>query len=377
MERNLNEFRALFPITKESIYFNHASTGPMSMPARRAIEECIKVYQSQAEFDFDRYFGRLKEARSRIAKLINATPDEITFTHSTSEGVYIALINLPLKDGDKILVMKEVFPTVQYIVDYNLPGLEKKYVEFGGRDPIEVVKRNFDKKVRAVVIDWVQFFTGEVIDLNRLSKFLKEKGIYLVVDGIQGISAIEFNCLQTEVDFFACGAAKWLFGPSGAGFLYVNKKNFKFLRKLHTGWLGADWHCWENFDFKQQKPLFTNARMFEQGTRNIIGISAFSENVKILLQFGLKNVRKQISTVKEKLKVCAKELGFEILTPEIGLQSGIITVRPRKNTHGYYDRLTKRRVIVSLRNNALRFSPHFYNTLEEVAEIRRIMQVTP
>ncbi len=367
MTIDLHKVRSLFPITKESIFFNHAATGPMSLPARKAIEECIKVYSRQAEFRFDEYFGRLNTARTLVARLIGADPEEITFTHNTSEGLYVTLINLPLHEGDKILVMDEVFPTVRYIVDYNLPHVEKKYIPFLGRDAIEVVKSNLDESVKVVVVDFVQFLSGEMIDLKSLGMFLKEKEIYLVVDGIQAIGAVDFSVQETEVDFLACGGAKWLFGPSGTGFLYINKKNFGDLKKLHTGWLGADWRSFENFD--SYPPLFEDARKFEQGTRNVIGISAFCENIKILLEYGIEQIQGQILGLKNLMRQKFVELNYGIITPGQGPQSGILTVSPTKDPKSIFGRLAENRVVISFRNNCLRFSPHFYNTKEEVEKI--------
>ena len=368
----MEKFRSLFPITKDFVYFNHASTGPMSLSAKKVIETCMDTYLGRAEFDFDEYFSNLNEARTKVAQLIGADPGEITFVQNTSQGLYIALINLPLELGDKILVMDEVFPAARYVVDYNLGYLDKKYVSFCGKDPVEAVKSHLDKNVKAVVIDYVQFLTGEMIDLKQLSAFLKQKGIYLVVDAIQAIGAIDFNVRDVEVDFLACGAAKWLFGPSGTGFLYINKKNFKSLKKLQTGWLGADWKSFEHLE--PEIPLFDDARMFEQGTRNIIGIRAFSENIKILLEYGLENVERNILALKRALKQGFQELNYEIVTPEQGPQSGIITVKPNKDPKSIFNLLKENRIIISLRNNCLRFSPHFYNTYDEVEKIFDILE---
>ncbi len=370
--QDLTPIRELFPITKELVYFNHAATGPLSLPARRAIEECTDVYTRQAEFTIDAYLRRLNAARINVAKLIGAEPEEITFTHNTSEGLYIALINVPLKAGDKILVMDEVFPAARYVVDYNMPHIEKQYIPFSGRDPIEVVKANLDKKIKVVLVDFVQFFNGEAIDVKRLGSFLKENNIYLIVDGIQAIGALNFNVQDSDIDFLACGAAKWLFGPSGAGFLYVNKHRFNDIKRLHTGWLGANWTSFERFDALPY--LFNDARMFEQGTRNIIGISAFSENIKLLLEYKLENVVQQIGRLRTELRKIFKELDYEIITPMNALQSGIITVRPQDDPKQLFDRLTHKKIAISFRNNCLRFSPHFYNTLEEVEHIFRILK---
>jgi cysteine desulfurase/selenocysteine lyase len=362
--------RNLFPIAEKVVYFNHASTGPMSIPARKAIEECMNIYSSRAEFDLDAYYERINQARRTVARLIGADSNEITFTHNTSEGIYIALINLSLQPGDKLLIMDEVFPAVRYVVDHNLPQFVKQYVSFSKRDPVEVIKKNLDKNVRAVVVDHVQYLSGEMIDLKSLSDYLRNKDIYLVVDGIQAVGALDFNVREIEVDFLACGAAKWLFGPSGAGFLFVNRKNFDSLKKFHTGWLGADWGDFQDCELRPS--LYNDARMFEQGTRNLIGISAFSENVKILLEFGMKHVEKQIMALKHALKNKFKALKYEIVTPENTHQSGIISVKP-ENARFIFNRLKENKVVISLRSNCLRFSPHFYNTTEEVEKISSIL----
>jgi selenocysteine lyase/cysteine desulfurase len=344
----------------------------MSVPAREAIEKCLDIYSQQAEFEIDKYNEQIKRTRCLIARLIGAEPEEITLTHNTSEGIYISLINLPLKEGDKILVMDEVFPAVRYVVNHNVPHLEKEFISFSRKNPIEAVQNNLDKNVRAVVVDLAQYLSGEMIDLSKLGNFLKKNGIYLIVDGIQAIGAIDFNVRKTEVDFLSCGAAKWLFGPSGAGFLFVNKKNFDKLKRFHTGWLGAEWGNFE--DCRIQPPLFDDARMFEQGTRNIIGISAFSENIKILLEYGLKNVQENIQLLKAELRRRFEELNYEILTPDNLPQSGIITVRPQEDVKSVHNLLRENNVVVSLRSNYLRVSPHFYNTQEEVSKIFEILK---
>ena len=364
---DLSYFRSLFPITKDRAYFNHAGTGPMSVPAQRAVEQCIETYSRQAEFHIDDYFALVQKARTTVARFLNAEPQEIAFTHNTSEGVYITLINLGLQPGDRILVMNEVFPAVRYVVDHNFPRVEKKYVDFSGMDPVEVVQANLEKRPKALVIDYVQFLSGETIDLERLARITKECGIFLVVDGIQGIGALDYDARKMDVDFLACGAAKWLFGPSGAGFLYINERNFDRIQTQHTGWLGADWQCFE--DITAHLPLYGDARKYEMGTRNILGIHALAANVDVLLQYGMRRVQERILRLKSRLRCLLENLGFDILTPGRGVQSGIISARCGDDMKNLYEHLTASNITVSLRNGYLRFSPHFYNTEEEVDQI--------
>lgn len=361
------EFRRFFPITEKSVYFNHAGTGPLSVPAQQAIERCLSTYSSQAEFDTERYFSMVSEARATVARFISAKPEEIAFTHNTSEGIYIALCNLPLQENDTILVMDEVFPAIRYVVDNNLPHIRKTYVSFARQDPIAVLDANLNRNVKAVVVDYVQFLSGETIDLQSLSEFTSDHGLYLVVDGIQGIGALEYGATGNSVDFLACGCGKWLFGPSGAGFLYMNSRNFDRLRCQHTGWLGAGWTGFE--DITKNPPLYDDARKYEMGTRNILGIQALKANIDMLLQYGMQNVEARILKLKEDLRGPLEASGFEILTPRSGKQSGILSVSSGTGVADLYTYLKDAQIVVSLRNHYLRFSPHFYNNEDEIKQI--------
>ena len=363
--------RQLFPIAERSIYFNHAGTGPLSVPARRVIEQCLEVYTTQAEFKTDAYFEHVDACRNVVAHFIDATPGEIVFTHNTSQGIYIALTNIPFAAGDKLLVMDEVFPAVRYIVEHNLPQVEKIFVRFAGRDPVELLEPFMRSGVKAVVLDWVQYLSGEMVDLERVSGFLKDRGVYLVVDGIQAVGAVPFSARLCDVEGLACGAAKWLFGPSGAGFLYVNKRTFPALNRVHVGWLGAQWQ--DFYDCANRPRLYDDARMFELGTRNIIGNSALAEHMRMLQHFGKDHVYGHIRDLKSRLRDGLESMGFEIITPAYGDQSGIVTARPSKGAAALYERLFTNDIIISLRSNSLRFSPHFYNTPEEVEAILNIL----
>jgi cysteine desulfurase/selenocysteine lyase len=268
--------------------------------------------------------------------------------------------------------MDEVFPAVRYVVDHNLPHIKKKYVSFAGKDPVAVLNASLERGIKAVVVDYVQFLSGETIDLKQLAAYTRGKGVYLVVDGIQGIGALDFDVAESGVDFLACGSAKWLFGPSGTGFLYVNRRNFGKLCSRHTGWLGAGWTGFE--DTTRNPPLHSDARKYEMGTRNIIGIQALSANINILLEYGMENVESRVLRLKSSLRSYFEGSKFRILTPRSVKQSGILSVCPRTGVEELYRNMREAGIVVSLRNHCLRFSPHFYNSEEEVAQIIDVIE---
>ena len=93
----------------------------------------------------------------------------------------------------------------------------------------------------------------------------------------------------------------------------------------------------------------------------------------LLSAFGIDRVHEHIGTLKSQLRDGFARLGFEIITPVQGRQSGIITIRPRDHAAVLYEQLTDSNIVISLRSGCLRFSPHFYNTQEEVATILDVL----
>ena len=363
--------RNLFKITKNLIYLNHASTGIMPEPAVKKMVSVINDFQLQGDPGIEYQNKILNACRERIAALLNGKPENVAFTSNTSQAIYIALVNIPFKTGDEIIVMEECFPAAKYIAEYNIPKITVKYLSFSEKNPVEVVANAINKKTRAVIVDYVQYFTGEKLPLRELSDYLRKKGIFFIVDGIQALGSIDIDVVSEKVDIFACGGSKWLNGPHGIGFFYISPYIFERMKKVHTGWLGAPW---KNFnDFSILPEPFRDGRRFELGTRNIIGIAGLSESIKLILDYGPKNIEGKIGRLNTILLNGLKEKKYQILTPEDRI-AGIVTARPKNSTaENVYNRLKENKIIISLRNNALRFSPHFYNTEEEIDFVLKVI----
>ena len=361
----------MFLLKDNLIYLNHASTGIIPKDAIRRMNDVINDFAKQGDPGKEYQDEILIGARKRIAQLINGKPENITFTMNTSHAIYIALLNIPLIEGDEVVVMNECFPAAKYIAKYNLPGINVKYVNFAEKDPVEVIKKNHNSRLKVVIVDHVQYFTGEKLPLLKLSNFLKEKGIFLIVDGIQAVGCINVDVKREGIDILACGGSKWLNGPQGTGFLYTSPEAFRRLKKIHTGWLGAPWKDYISFDILPEP--FEDARRFELGTRNIIGIVGLSESISILLEYGLEKIEKRIRKLNTLLLEGLKRKKFEIITPE-NRMAGIVTGRTKSAlAESVYKKLKENNIIISLRNNALRFSPHFYNTEEEIEKVLEII----
>jgi len=372
---NLKRYRKLFPVTKDYIYLNHASTGPLPIPAVKAITQLAQRYAKEGSIEWEEYEKLSNRTRQLTAKMLNVTGDEICFIQNTSQGIIIAIGTIPWQDGDNLILMQDGFPTNLYPFLYLLPNIEKRYVTSSEilADPCSITKR-IDKKTKAIALDWVNFLNGIKIDLTTIGQIAKEKGIYLIIDGMQGLGATTIDLKKSYVDFFCAAAPKWLLGPHGIGILYISKKTLSHLQPFNLGWLSADWK--DFYDIFTPKPLKTTAARFEPGTKNYFGIVGLQKCLRLFLEIGIDKVESQIYHLTDYLISEISSSKFETITPRArSKRAGIVSFR-RKDKAGQelYLKLKQNRVVVSLRQEYLRISPHFYNTIEEIEHLIKIIK---
>jgi selenocysteine lyase/cysteine desulfurase len=359
----------LFPRTEDIIYFNHASSSPLPLPARERMKTLIDELAS-GDRSWNFWSAELESFRGESAKLLGTEPREIGFIPNTSTGLLIALYSIPWRETDNVVLIKDGFPANIVPWFRNLPQIQKRQIEIEGDRPLEDrILDAIDEHTRAVAIDWVDFFTGYRIDLKRIGDFCKERGIFLVADGIQGCGALELDLSNVHVDFFAAASAKWLLGPVGAGILYVNAETMPRLKPAFEGWMSLSWKEFNIFD--PLPPLKEGAGRFEPGSYPGVPLVGFVENLKILNSVGIAKINERIFQTRGFLLEGLKQLDAEIISPENeDHASGILTFRiPDKDSKALFEKLSDARIIVSLRKGAIRLSPHFYNTPDEASRV--------
>ncbi len=359
------QYRKLFPVTSQKIYLNHAAIAPLSTRVTDRLEWLID----------DRMFGNIDsfqqadkirdDLRRDIAQMINADPHQIAFIVNTSEGFNHLVHGLDWQRGDEILVPDCEFPSNVY----PFKNLERKGVIVKliptqeGKVPIEAIAALITSRTRLLSISFVEFLSGFRNDLKAIGALCRTHDIIFSVDGIQGVGAVSMDVREFQIDFLSNGGHKWLMGPMGAGFMYISSRLFSKLRPAFTGWLAVN-NAWDFFDY--QLDFLPDARRYEYGTANFLGIVGLSESVKLLREIGTVPIEKKILHLGERLVDGLEELGLQLVnTKDKKHWAGIFTFKARK-TEQLWEYLKKHHVICSVRNGLLRISPHFYNTMEEI-----------
>ncbi|HOK22603.1 MAG TPA: aminotransferase class V-fold PLP-dependent enzyme [Candidatus Hydrothermia bacterium] len=352
------EYRKYFPITSKYVYLNHASTSPLNLYSLQKASDYLEVLKNEGDANWD-YLQAISESlRSKIAQLIKVKSNEIAFVQNTSIGINLIIESIKWSPGDEILVLKNSFPALKYPLLYNRYGI--KVIEV----PLSGLKEAISSNTKLIALEWVNYFTGERIDLNEILTLKQKHSFYVLLDAIQGLGSAPLYPKHYAVDFLVCGASKWLMGPQGVGIMYIDENAYADLNIGFVGWLSCPW---EGFtDFSNLPEPFPDARIFETGTKNYWGLSYLGGNLDILLDIGIENISLRVASLIDYLE---EELPWVLqLTPKKQEQrAGILTFRlPNINSEKLYRTLEQEKIKTSLRNGYIRISPHFYNTFAEL-----------
>jgi cysteine desulfurase/selenocysteine lyase len=194
-----------------------------------------------------------------------------------------------------------------------------------------------------------------------------------VVDAIQGIGQIPVDLSRTRVDVLACGGQKWLLSPWGTGFVYVRQELIEQLSPSITGWLAFEGTDDLTQLTRYDERLRADARRFELMTLPYQDFAGFNSSVGLLLEVGIERIREHLHKLHEPIVDWAERTGTRIVSPRDEHGSGILCIAPGE-VAAAHRRLKKARVICSLREGAIRLSPHLYNTVEEMQRVIDVLE---
>jgi cysteine desulfurase / selenocysteine lyase len=365
-----------FPWTSDTVYLNNASIGPL--PERtRVILERFNLRRCAPHLLPDReMFGMMAETRAKIARLIGASPDEIALAPNTTFGISMAARALPLGRGDIVLVSDKEFPANVYpwmrLGDRGATMELVPTTAEGWPDEARLLERLRDPRVRVLAVSLVQFSNGYLVDLERLSAATRETGASLVVDAIQGVGQLPVDVGRVAVDVLACGGQKWLLSPWGSGFVYVRRELIARLEPAITGWLAFegtdDLSRLTSYDDR----LRADARRFELMTLPYQDFAGLNGSLDLLLELSVERIRDHIRALHQPVLAWAERSGARVASPRGASGSGILCVSPPE-VKEVHRRLKASRIVCSLREGAIRLSPHCYNTLEEMERVAQTL----
>lgn len=355
----------MWPTLSDMTYLNNASTGIPPVTTISAMKKYLDDRVRAEGGTFKETLDNIKAIRMNLAHLLGGNYSQYGLVPSTSSGINSFAHSIDYPEGSNIVLCDLEFPS-NYIPWQNvkkLYGAELRVVKsINGEVPIDRFAEAIDENTRVVAVSQIQFGSGFRVDLDALGKLAHKHDAYISVDVIQAAGCFETDLAKWEVDFATGQAAKWMLGPIGAGYVYVEKSIIDKLRPRFLGWWGVE--KLQEFGYFDRE-ILADARMFQVGSPAMIAYVGFLESLKVLLQIPARNREQAAMTTADYLRKRLFEMDIPFYDFGPNNNSAIVSCQPR-DVDKLNDKLSENKIHCSVRNGRLRVSPHFYNSTEEV-----------
>lgn len=369
-----DELRALFPVTKHSIYLNHAAVSPPPQSTIDAVELQLRDVSHHGSVNFRDWLAAKERARKLAAKMIGARPEQFAFTRNTSDGLSTVANGFHWKAGDNIVTFRREFPSNVYpwLRLQQTLGVEVRFCEErAGRIDLAELIGLIDAQTRIIAISQVQFASGFRADLERLGQAARRHDALLVVDVIQSMGVIPIDVDAELIDVAAGACHKWLLTPEGIGFLYLSDRARERIDPTLVGWISVPDP--EDY-FNHDQGWNEGALAWETGTGPAALLFGLETSLKLLESLGIEKIEKYLAELTDYL--CDRlPAGFEMVSSRSASEkSQIVAIRHERETPmSLYARLKAARIVTAPRGDSLRIAPHCYNTQAEIDELLRVL----
>jgi kynureninase len=258
------------------------------------------------------------------------------------------------------------FPSIQYFYhEQRRTGARVELV--ASTDPVRIDLEKFlaaiDETTLLVPISHVLFRSSYIVDARAIIERAHRVGAHVILDVFQAAGTIPIDVRALGADFAVGGVLKWLCGGPGVAYLYVREDLRAKLHPALTGWIAHR----RPFGFETgAMDAREDSFRYLNGTPHIPALYACQPGLDILNTVGIEAIRAKSARMTTRLLEGAKSRGWRVNTPENPAErAGTVSI---DCPHAYEvcRELLAREILVDFRPKAgVRFSPHFYNAIEE------------
>lgn len=368
-----------FPVLREYTYLNAAFHGPIPTRAVQAYNRSMEALQYPGIARgkvAPAYETTLRNAetivREHIAQRLGAAPSEIVLTSNTSQGMNICAQGLFCRPGDNVVIPADEFPSLTAIwLNLRTKGIDVRIVPFSGAGPtVDDLMAHVDGRTRAVSCSAITWSTGWRADLETLGARCAERGVLLIVDGIQAVGVQQLDVKALRISALAFHSYKWLMAGYGLGGLYVAPEAIDqiaptFISEAAISGDGPP---------KDDDPRWQmGAQRYSLSNRNQPAFATLASALELQCEFGAQQIAERSGALAEQLYAgLSRRDTLRIVSASDPARRSAIIVFTTGSSAGdaaLVAQLEEARIMVSLRPLGVRVSPHFYNTEEDIARL--------
>ena len=290
----LADMRREFRLPEGIIYLDGNSLGALPIRATELLSEVVEkewgegLIRSWVQAD---WFTMPERLGDKVARLIGAAPGQTVVCDGTSLNIYKALKSAMALRPDRKVIVSEVgsFPTDLYMLEGAMGEGEGYSARLLGRDGDDIADL-LDDQVAAVLLSNVDFRTGRLMDMARITRLAHEAGALIIWDLCHSAGVIPMDLDGMEADFAVGCTYKYLnAGPGAPAYIYVAARHQEAARQPLSGWWG---HA-VPFAFESSFRPTDGPRRFLVGTQSILGLKGVEAAMELFDGLDLDAVRRK------------------------------------------------------------------------------------
>jgi kynureninase len=365
----LLRFRAEFPILERTTYMISNSLGAMPRGVYDSVRQYCDVWATRGVRAWeDQWWTLAREVGDAIGAIMNAPAGSVSvhLNVTSCQAVVASCFDFSGR-RNKVVYSDMNFPSIMYFWEGQRSRGARVHMvktDDGIHVPTERMLDAIDEDTLLVPMSHVVFRSAYIQDAKAIVEKAHHVGAHVVLDCFQSLGSVPVDVQALNVDFAVGGVLKWLCGGAGTSYLYVRPDLGKKLEPTLTGWFAHE----NPFAFEIGETKYAEPPLrFMQGTSNVPGFYTALPGLKIIREAGVENIRAKSKKMTSRLIELADQRGWRVNAPRDPERRGGTVAIDMPNASQVCQELLRRDVLVDFRPNAgVRFSPHFYNTMDEI-----------
>ncbi len=365
----LLRYRPEFPILDRTTYMISNSLGAMPRGVYDSMHDYAESWATRGVRAWEEKWWMLAaEVGDQIGSLMNAPRGSVAIFQNvtTCQAVVASCLDFS-GPRNKVVYTDLNFPSVMYFWEaHRAYGARVHMVQTddGVHVPTERLLHAIDEQTLIVPLSHVILRSAYINDARAIIERAHRVGAYVLLDTFQSLGTVPVDVCDLDADFACGGVLKWLCGGPGVADLYVRPDLGKKLQPKFTGWIAHE----QPFAFETGPIRYTDPPYkFMNGTPTVPSFYAAQPGLKIVSEIGVEPIREKSIRQTTRLIELADQHGWRVNTPrDPKKRAGTVSI-DMPNSHEVCSELLKRDILVDWRPRAgVRFSPHFYNSDEEI-----------
>jgi kynureninase len=372
MPGDLTAFRDEFPVLSRKTYLISASLGPIGVRSRRYLDGYLDAWATKGAPDhvwLEDIFPAMNRLKRTFASLAGCDADEVALTTNLSIALSTIASSLDLSGDRNRIVLSELdFPTDGHVWLAWARRTGCQIVWLGSDDgltvPVEAYDRAIDEHTSLVMVNRVLYRSSALVDAKSVCEIARRRGALSFVDDYHGLGIVPLDLHDLGCDLYAAGALKWMLGGPGCAFLFARRGVLPSLEPALTGWFAGE----TPFSFDSKRLTYhPTARRLEHGTPPAPAFFLAQGGIDVISEVGVERIRAAIAPLQDRAIERADAMNLDVRTPRDPVaRGGVVNVKVGPEAETICRSLLDRNVCTDHRGDGLRFSPHFFNTKDEV-----------